>query len=422
MGPRGFISRRFSVTLNLAVGTNALQNLTTSGGGEDGSNTAVGRSAGQNLTTGYFNAFFGTTAGQKLTTAYNCSAFGRAAMGWRAQGFDNCAYGRESLYGEIGTASNLHTGRDNSAYGVSSLHDLVGGDRNSGFGRSAGAALISGNDNGFWGYSAGNLITTGSGNVIFGGYGGNSGGLDIRTSNNQIVMSDGTGAIRFNIDGSGNLFIGKTSAAIGSAGHELRANGTTYHTVDGNTVMLLNRTTDDGHLLRLYQDGTLEGQVSVSGTTVSYTGGHLARWSRLLDNSKPKLLKGTVLSNLDAMVNWDGEDNEQLNHVKVSDIEGDKDVAGVFVSWDVEQDEDGNIIENGYNDFHMAMTGDMVIRIASGISVSRGDLLMSAGGGTAKPQGDDIVRSKTIAKVTSAQISTTYPDGSYCVPCVLMAC
>jgi len=40
---------------------------------------------------------------------------------------------------------------------------------------------------------------------------------------------------------------------------------------------------------------------------------------------------------------------------------------------------------------------------------------------TAKPQGDDIVRSKTVAKVTSTNISHTYPDGSYAVPCVVMA-
>jgi hypothetical protein len=70
----------------------------------------------------------------------------------------------------------------------------------------------------------------------------------------------------------------------------------------------------------------------------------------------------------------------------------------------------------------MAMTGDMIIRIGEGVTVARGDLLMSAGDGTAKPQGDDIVRSKTIAKVTSTHVTCTYEDGSYCVPCVLMAC
>ncbi len=71
---------------------------------------------------------------------------------------------------------------------------------------------------------------------------------------------------------------------------------------------------------------------------------------------------------------------------------------------------------------NVAMTGDMVIRIAKDTTVSRGDLLMSAGDGTAKPQGDDIVRSKTIAKVTSTNKSHTYDDGTYLVPCVLMAC
>ena len=94
----------------------------------------------------------------------------------------------------------------------------------------------------------------------------------------------------------------------------------------------------------------------------------------------------------------------------VSSVEGDPNVAGVIVNVDDE------------GDLNVAMTGDFIIRIAQGTTVARGDLLMSAGDGTAKPQDDDIVRSKTIAKVTSTTVSTTYADGSYCVPCVLMAC
>jgi hypothetical protein len=108
-------------------------------------------------------------------------------------------------------------------------------------------------------------------------------------------------------------------------------------------------------------------------------------------------------------------DNEQLNKVKVSDVEGDANVAGVFVNWTYDE-------AHQVDEINMAMTGDMIIRIAQGVTVARGDLLMSAGDGTAKPQGDDIVRSKTIAKVTSTHITCTYDDGSYCVPCVLMAC
>jgi hypothetical protein len=128
-----------------------------------------------------------------------------------------------------------------------------------------------------------------------------------------------------------------------------------------------------------------------------------------------------VLTNLDAMVVWqkpDGtiENNEQLNQTEISSVEGDPNVAGVFDHWDNDDDE-------GYNsDFYVALTGDFIIRIAQGTTVQRGDLLMSAGDGTAKPQGDDIVRSKTIAKVTSTHVTCTYEDGSYCVPCVLMAC
>ena len=121
------------------------------------------------------------------------------------------------------------------------------------------------------------------------------------------------------------------------------------------------------------------------------------------------------MSNLDQMANWDGEANEQLNCMKVSDVEGDPNVAGVFVNWDNDDDV-------STNDMNVAMTGDMIIRIAQGVAVQRGDLLMSAGDGTAKPQGDDIRRSKTIAKVTSTHVTCTYEDGSYCVPCVLMAC
>jgi hypothetical protein len=141
---------------------------------------------------------------------------------------------------------------------------------------------------------------------------------------------------------------------------------------------------------------------------------------QLADNTRDtSIVKGTVLTNLDQMADWttDGvtEDNEQLNCMAVSSIEGDANVAGVFVNWD----DDDDIY---HNDMNVAMTGDMVIRIAQGTTVQRGDLLMSAGDGTAKPQGDDIVRSKTIAKVTSTNVSHTYGDGSYLVPCVLMAC
>jgi len=179
--------------------------------------------------------------------------------------------------------------------------------------------------------------------------------------------------------------------------------------------LYINRQASDGTLIEFRQADTAEGSISVSGTTVTYGGGHLARWSQLPNEEDPScILKGTVMSNLDEMCEWGDEDNEQLNKTKVSDIEGDPNVAGLFVST--------SFSEDGPLDFWLAMTGDMIIRIAEGVTVQRGDLLMSAGDGTAKPQDDDIVRSKTVAKVTSTHVTCTYDDGSYCVPCVLMAC
>jgi hypothetical protein len=228
---------------------------------------------------------------------------------------------------------------------------------------------------------------------------------------------------RMRITSGGQLQFGATNdgpAQNDVAGFSVTAGGVTEVSASSTNPFFVNRKGNDGGLVSLRQAGTQEGDISVSGTTVSYNGGHLSRWSQLPDGSKDDtILKGTVLTNLDDMCVWtkDGTvlDNEQLNKMQVSSVEGDTNVAGVFVNWT--RDEDCNT-----DDMNVAMTGDMIIRIAEGVTVQRGDLLMSAGDGTAKPQGDDIVRSKTIAKVTSNHVTCTYEDGSYCVPCVLMAC
>ena len=239
------------------------------------------------------------------------------------------------------------------------------------------------------------------------------------TNTGPLAFYDYTAsAERMRIDSSGNLLVGKTSVD-NNPGIALRPTGEGYFVRSGADVLSVNRLSSDGQLVVFYQDTVSEGNISVSGTTVSYNGGHLSRWAQTTTAKDDSIVKGTVLSNLDEMNVYtkDGQpvDNEQLNKVKVSDTEGDVNVAGVFVNWS--HDDAHNVDE-----INMAMTGDMIIRIAQGTTVQRGDLLMSAGDGTAKPQGDDIVRSKTVAKVTSNHITCTYADGSYCVPCVLMAC
>jgi hypothetical protein len=226
---------------------------------------------------------------------------------------------------------------------------------------------------------------------------------------------------RMRITSAGHVVFGKTDPAGSVVGTTIYSGNVAWKgqivcTVNNEVCGDFNRLATDGILVRFSQDNTAEGSISVSGTTVSYNGAHLSRWSQLPSGvERTEILRGTVLSNIDEMCEWGEEDNEQLNRMKVSDVEGDKNVSGVFQGWDDDDD-------TYTNDFYCAMTGDFIIRIAEGITVERGDLLMSAGDGTAKPQDDDIIRSKTIAKVTSTNVSCTYEDGSYCVPCVLMAC
>jgi len=270
----------------------------------------------------------------------------------------------------------------------------------------------------------------------------NAMGFRVNASERMRINSDG-GIVgfgnqsTFNLTGTGFAFSGSGTSFNGLSLVKNASNwGTALYVSRDNAV-------GDGTLIEFAQGGATEGSISVSGSTVSYNGGHLSRWSQTLTTDEHVgLLKGTVMTNLDEMCEWayeaqeevlytdddvlpEGvsvgdvktparaagfEDNEQLNKMAVSSVEGDPNVAGVMV----------NIDDDG--DLNVAMTGDMIIRIAQGTTVARGDLLMSAGDGTAKPQDDDIVRSKTIAKVTSTTVSTTYADGSYCVPCVLMAC
>ena len=302
---------------------------------------------------------------------------------------------------------------------------------------------------------SGNLVTPGTLDVN-----GNELILDADADTSITADTDDTihfkagGSDRVTIDTSGNLLVGKTGSDAGVAGCQIEAVGTGAFTRASVFLLLLNRLTDDGSLITLRQAGTEEGTISVSGSTVSYNAFTGSHWSRLSDNSKPTILKGTVLETLDEMVDWynlefnDNKGNPQkiphvltgsqsagdkitydhngtdyeativkeddIKHVqsKISTTSEAKNVYGVFSAWD----EDGE----GYNDFYVASVGSFVVRIKQGETVAKGDLLQSNGDGTAKVQSDDNVKSSSFAKVLSNTKIETYSDGSYIVPCSLM--
>lgn len=261
---------------------------------------------------------------------------------------------------------------------------------------------------------------------------------------------------RMQIDASGNLLIGTTNTNVtGSSttqGINLKATGRLQASVAGDSV-IFNRNSDDGELVRFHQAGNVEGTITVSGTTVSYNGFTGTHWSRLADNSKPTILKGTILESLNDMMDWyyveftygtdtqkesyalgDGESvgdvitytyegtdyqatirkegDVKHSKCKVSDTSESKAVYGVFMAWDNDDDT--------VNDMYVAQTGTFVVRLNSSVTtLNKGDLIQSNGDGTGKVQSDDIIRASTVAKVLSTTKIETYADGSYIVPCSL---
>ena len=323
-------------------------------------------------------------------------------------------------------------------------------------GKSEGAGITLQDDNG---NVKGGMFTSDSSNsFVLRSITGHD--MKLRTNNtNRVTIGATSGDV--NINNTGGLDTYRLAGSGSSVrGVLLMADGRQANTTNDSQLHTLNRLESDGQLITFSHNGSQEGSISSSGSTISYNGGHLSRWSQLKGisstdkSARPTIYQGTVMSNLDDLCQWSHsevlyeedvlytegdtipegksvgdikhakgsvlraaytEENQQLNMTKISDTVGDKDVAGVFWAWD---DEDDEIV----NDFYIAMTGDMVIRVAASTTVARGDLLISAGDGTAKPQDDDIVRSSTIAKIISTTFTATYEDGSKAYPCVLMAC
>jgi hypothetical protein len=244
------------------------------------------------------------------------------------------------------------------------------------------------------------------------------------TGNGPFIGSDGAdiltistagGAERLRVDASGNVLVGQsTTTDPAGANTNGIALAPDYISVSRSSFecLRLNIKAADGTIVALFQDAALEGSISVAGNTVSYNAFCGSHWAQLSDQSRPAILRGTVMETIDEMCDWpeDGGSSDRLVRVKVSDTQSSRRVYGVFLGWD------GQYASTG--DMYVAGLGAYMVRV-SGV-VQSGDLLESAGDGTARTQADDIVRSTTIGKVSSTHRIAEYDDGSYLVPCVLM--
>ena len=261
------------------------------------------------------------------------------------------------------------------------------------------------------------------------------------------------------IDSTGNFLVAKTSENLATAGFQVRADapGLTQITRNSASVLHLNRLGNDGVIVSIRQATTEEGTISVSGNTVSYNQFLGSHWAALTDWSRPEIKIGTILETINELTDWkyaaievegeqkkicyngtaaagdtvsveyegeiyegiveletDPEFNKAVK-VKVNDTAASKAIYGVFVGWNNDSDLDGGI----WNDMYVGAVGNYVIRMAARQDPDIGDLVESNAPGCGVVQDDDIIRTKTVAKITTTIPQVTYDDGSFLVTCVL---
>ena len=175
-------------------------------------------------------------------------------------GTANVGVGRQAL--------NSNTGSNNTALGFQAGYTNVSGSYNAFIGKAAGYNSTS-DFNTYIGHDAGLLMTSGNKNTILGRFNGNQGGLDIRTSSNNIVLADGDGNPRIRITSSGSISFGAQNGSIDIAGGTV---GLALNGSDG--LQLLDSRINSAvfnYRYRFYNTNGLVGSISTSTSSTSFS-------------------------------------------------------------------------------------------------------------------------------------------------------
>ena len=243
------------------------------------------------------------------------------------------------------------------------------------------------------------LVGNGSGASIAGG----SLAATVQNTENGPLRFGTNANERARITEDGDFLVGSTTVTqLTSAALTFDVSqGRLVVTADGGTTepLILNRHDSDGTLVEFRQANTVEGTISVSGSTVSYNGFSGSHDSSGIPSDTELGTVCSTIAELDTYpdtrkdLNGNDEDHPKKGQtrpdhakIKVSDSVGDARVYGVLGGFQ----KDGKPV--------VVSVGIGSVRVTG--SCSGGDLLESNGDGTAKVQSDDIIRSKTIGKVT----------------------
>ena len=236
---------------------------------------------------------------------------------------------------------------------------------------------------------------------------------------------------------------------------------------DNNTTVFLNKNSgsSSGSYMDFNKSGSAVGNIGHNGSgVVSYNNFQGSHLGRLVDRSTPDIKVGTLIevtgtpldykcvpftyTDVDGETqkmrkpwtgaeavgatvsfDWNGttysgvvtdenaeNDYEKSLYTQVCATAASKAVLGVFMCWD---DDTKRLYTDSYNDMLVTSVGNFVVRMASGQTPAIGDLFESDANGCAVVQTDDIIRSKTIGKITSTEKQVVYDDGSFLVTCIL---
>lgn len=329
-----------AVSTNTAVGASALSNASTTGAYNVGfgldvlklttsgtQNTGLGGLTLPANTTGSYNLAAGTGGLYSNTTGSNNVALGVNALNANTTASDNTAVGYQAGYTVSTSSGNVYVGRQAGYLATGFNNTIVGtvaggnaalsGNDNVLVGQGSGYALTSGARNtfvggGYYGVAqgSGSAVTTGSANTIIGHYTGNQGGIDIRTSSNNVILSDGDGNPVSYFQYTGTIFFG--SGTRGADGSIILAGTTTSGQgpcVVGSTGALTARTDvwyagsnsyiKGGTAYNTYTVMSGSGGVSITAGATAWTS---ASDERLKDIIEPITDAATKVSTLRAVI------------------------------------------------------------------------------------------------------------------------